>query len=132
MTHYVIRWPRGDSCRSGAAEEGRGAMTDHNRDYHDHNHDTGLAVRRRADGGCLADLACKRATHFQVRFDADAPKPVRRQTDVCADHLDGVVRYLNRWAAEADLTDGQLTILVLDMAARVRKPDAERSGVSAD
>jgi hypothetical protein len=94
--------------------------------------DIGLAVRRRADGGCLADLACKRATRFQVRFDADAPKPVRRQTDVCANHLDGVVRYLNRWAAEADLADGQLTILVLDMAARVRKPDAERSRVSAD
>jgi hypothetical protein len=107
-------------------------MTDHNRNHNNHNHDIGLAVRRRADGGCLADLACKRATSFRVRFDADAPMPVRRQTDVCADHFDGVVRYLNRWAAEADLADGQLTILVLDMTARVRKPDAERSGISAD
>jgi hypothetical protein len=96
------------------------------------DHDIGLAVRRRADGGCLADLACKRATRFQVRFDADALKPIRRETDVCADHLDGVVRYLSRWAAEAELADGQLTILVLDMAARVREPGAERSRVSAD
>jgi hypothetical protein len=107
-------------------------MTDHNRNHNDHNHDIGLPVRRRAGGGCLADLACKRATSFRVRFDADAPKPVRRQTDVCADHLDGAVRYLRRWAAEADLADGQLTVLVLDMTARVRKPDAERSAVSAD
>ena len=81
------------------------------------DNDLGLAVRRRADGGCLADLACKHATDFQVRFDAEAPKPVRRQTDVCADHLSGVVRYLNRWAAQADLVDGQLTILVRDMTA---------------
>jgi hypothetical protein len=107
-------------------------MTDHNRNHNNHNHDIGLAVRRRADGGCLADLACKRATSFRVRFDADAPMPVRRQTDVCADHFDGVVRYLNRWAAEADLADGRLTILVLDMTAGVWKPDAERSGISAD
>ena len=77
-------------------------------------------------------MACKRATRFQVRFDADAFKPIRRETDVCADHLDGVVRYLNRWAAEADLADGQLTILALDMAACVRELGAERSRVSAD
>jgi hypothetical protein len=83
------------------------------------DHDIGLAVRRRADGGCLADLACKRATRFQVRFDADAPKPIRRETEVCADHLDGVVRYLNRWAAEGDLTGGLVTIVVLDMPAHV-------------
>ena len=68
---------------------------------------------------CLADLACKRATYFQVRFDADAPKPVRREADVCADHLDGVVRYLNRWAAEGELTGGLVTILVLDTPAHV-------------
>jgi len=83
------------------------------------DHDLGLAVRRRADGGCLADLACKRATRFQVRFDADAPKPIRRETDVCVDHLHDVVRYLNRWAAEGELTNGQLTILVLDTPAHV-------------
>lgn len=81
--------------------------------------DLGLAVRRRADGGCLADLACKRVARFQVRFDADALRPIRREMGVCADHLNGVVQYLNRWAAEGDLTNGQLTILVLDTPAHV-------------
>jgi hypothetical protein len=80
-------------------------------------HDIGLPARRRADGGCLADLACKRATRYQVRLDADAPKPVHREAAVCADHLDGVVRYLRTWATEGDLPDGRLTVSALDKPA---------------
>jgi hypothetical protein len=82
-------------------------------------HDVGLSARRRADGGCLADLACERPARYRVRLDADTPKPVRREADVCADHLDGVVRYLRGWATEGDLPDARLTISTIDAPARV-------------
>jgi hypothetical protein len=81
--------------------------------------DIGLSARRRADGGCLADLACQRPARYRVRLDADTPKPVHREADVCADHLDGVVQYLRTWAVEGDLPDGRLTVSVIGKPARV-------------
>jgi hypothetical protein len=94
------------------------------------SYDIGLSARRRADGGCLADLACERPARYRVRIDvdtlidadtpvdADTPKPVHRQADVCADHLDGVVEYLRGWAAEGDLPGGRLTVSAIDEPAR--------------
>jgi hypothetical protein len=76
----------------------------------------------RQDGGaCQADHGCRRAVCFQVQLEAAGPHPTRRQADVCADHLGGMVQQLSGWAREGGLTGGRLTIFAVDPAA-ARQP----------
>jgi hypothetical protein len=63
---------------------------------------------------CQADPRCDRAPCFQVRLEADGGRPVRRQAELCAEHL-GAAAALAAWARERGLR-GQVTVLAIEPA----------------
>ncbi|MBV9854338.1 MAG: hypothetical protein JOY82_07395 [Streptosporangiaceae bacterium] len=69
---------------------------------------------RRDGAACGAEEGCHHAVCFQVQLKASGPEPVLRRTDVCADHLGGMVQELSTWARERGLTGGRLTIFAVD------------------
>ena len=75
---------------------------------------------------CQADPRCDRAPCFQVRLEAAGRRPVRRQAELCAEHL-GTAAALAAWARERGL-QGQVTVLAIDQraagpAGRTARPD---------
>lgn len=64
---------------------------------------------------CQADRRCDRAPCFQVRLEAAGRRPVRRQAELCAEHL-GAAAALAAWAREQGL-EGQVTVLAIDQPA---------------
>jgi hypothetical protein len=69
-----------------------------------------------AASGC-ADLAC-----FQVRVDAAVGRQtVRCRANACAAHIGELVREVNAWARDGNLTGGSLTVLVIDPVAEARR-----------
>ena len=64
---------------------------------------------------CQADPRCDRAPCFQVRLEAAGRRPVRRQAELCAEHL-GTAAALAAWARERGL-QGQVTVLAIDQRA---------------
>lgn len=64
---------------------------------------------------CQADPRCDRAPCFQVRLEAAGRRPVRRQAELCAEHL-GTAAALAAWARERGL-HGQVTVLAIDQRA---------------
>ena len=71
-----------------------------------------LTVRARH---CQADPRCVRAPCFQVRLEASGPRAVRRQAELCAEHL-GTAAALAAWARERGL-HGHVTVLAVDQRA---------------
>jgi hypothetical protein len=68
-------------------------------------------------GHCQSDHHCDRTPCFQARLEArGALSPVRKNADLCAEHLGDVVLELTAWAHSSGLTDGQVTVLILDPA----------------
>lgn len=66
---------------------------------------------------CQVDTACYQAPRFQVHLDATghAPRrPVRRHSEACTDHLGVMLQLMTRWANEHELTDGDLTVLIVN------------------
>jgi hypothetical protein len=64
---------------------------------------------------CQADPRCDRAPCFQARLEAAGGRPVRRQAELCAEHL-GTAAALAAWARERGLR-GQVTVLAIDQRA---------------
>ena len=79
---------------------------------------------------CQADTTCYRPPRFQVHMDrvpyAQQP-PFRRRTDACANHLGGMVQAMTRWAREQELTEGDLTVMVIDPPPTIPEPGRRRS-----
>jgi hypothetical protein len=75
---------------------------------------------------CQADPRCDRAPCFQVRLDAAGRRPVRRQAELCAEHL-GTAAALAAWAREQGL-EGQVTVLVIDQPALGQADNLARQG----
>jgi hypothetical protein len=66
-------------------------------------------------GDCQADPLCHRAPYFQARLEAtDGPLPVSRHVKLCGVHLGDMVQVLTSWAHEHGLTNGQVTVLIID------------------
>ena len=64
---------------------------------------------------CQADSTCGHPPRFQARLEAaDGAQPVRRNAEACAGHLTDMVQALTTWARDHHLTEGQLTVLVID------------------
>ena len=64
---------------------------------------------------CQADSTCGHPPRFQARLEAmDGAQPVRRNDEACAGHLTDMVQALTTWAHDHHLTEGQLTVLVID------------------
>ena len=60
---------------------------------------------------------CDRAPCFQARLEAAAGRrPVRRQAEICAEHLGRTVQALAVWAREHSL-EGKVTVLAIDQRA---------------
>ncbi|HEY2285672.1 MAG TPA: hypothetical protein VGH88_08010 [Streptosporangiaceae bacterium] len=64
---------------------------------------------------CQADLRCDRAPCFQVRLEAVGRRHVRRQAELCAEHL-GTAAALAAWAREEGL-EGEVTVLAIEQPA---------------
>jgi hypothetical protein len=72
---------------------------------------TATAVRE----SCQAHPSCDRAPFFGATLKAKAgQRPVRRDVKLCAVHLGDVVQLLIAWASEHGLTQGQVTVLIID------------------
>jgi hypothetical protein len=64
---------------------------------------------------CQADRRCDRTVCFQARLEAVGRHPVRKQAELCAEHL-GTAAAIADWAREQGL-DGKVTVLVIEQAA---------------
>jgi hypothetical protein len=74
---------------------------------------------RRQPHVCQADSTCGHPPRFQARLEAmDGAQPVRRSAEACASHLTDMVQALTTWARHHHLTEGQLTVLVIDPPLR--------------
>ena len=64
---------------------------------------------------CQADHDCNRAPCFQARLEAATAgrRPVRRRTELCAEHLGGTVQAMTAWARGQGL-EGKVTVLAID------------------
>jgi len=68
---------------------------------------------------CQAGRACERPPRFQARLEAvNGTQPVRKNAEACAAHLTDMVQALTTWARDHHLTEGQLTVLVIDPPLR--------------
>jgi hypothetical protein len=75
---------------------------------------------------CQADPRCDRAPCFQARLEADGRRPVRRQAELCAEHL-GTAATLAVWARAQGLR-GQVTVLAIDQPPAGQAGDPARPG----
>lgn len=74
---------------------------------------------------CQMDTSCYQSPRFQVCLAATGRtlcQPVRRHTEACADHLGAMMQDMTRWAREHDLTDGDLTVLIVNPPAGGHHP----------
>jgi hypothetical protein len=88
---------------------------------------------------CQADRTCIGLPRFQARLDAahDPRRPrIYQRAEACANHLGAVVAAMTTWAHEQDLTDADVTVLIIEPPAWERylrqdeRPDcAQTSGV---
>lgn len=70
---------------------------------------------------CQADSACRRSPRFQAHLDAaqDAHRPpIHRRIEACASHLGTMVVVMTAWAREQELTNADLTILIIEPPTR--------------
>ena len=59
-----------------------------------------------AEPVCQAGRSCDRAPCFQARLEAAAgDRPVRKRTELCAEHLGGTVHALTTWAIDRPARD---------------------------
>jgi hypothetical protein len=85
---------------------------------------------------CQANSTCGRPSRFRARLEAaDGRQPVRKSAEACAGHLGDMVQALTTWARGRHLTEGQLTVLVIDppfdgpcLLARADHSGPERAG----
>src|SRR5579875_2171545 len=49
-------------------------------------------------------------------------QPIRRRTEACAGHLGAMMQDMAQWAREHDLTDGDLTVLIIDPPVAGHRP----------
>jgi hypothetical protein len=64
---------------------------------------------------CQAESTCGRPSRFRARLEAaDGRQPVRKSAEACGGHLGDMVQALTMWARGHHLTEGQLTVLVID------------------
>jgi hypothetical protein len=64
---------------------------------------------------CQAESTCGRPSRFRARLEAaDGRQPVRKSAEACGGHLGDMVQALTIWARGHGLTEGQLTVLVID------------------
>jgi hypothetical protein len=64
---------------------------------------------------CEADRRCGRAACFEAQLEArDGGHRVRKNAELCANHLGDMVQSLTAWAREEGITCGQVTVLVID------------------
>jgi hypothetical protein len=72
--------------------------------------------------GCHAVANCQRQACFQVQVEASlGRRPVLHWANACAAHLGELVEGARTWASDGHLTDGTLTVLVIDPAAESRR-----------
>lgn len=76
---------------------------------------------------CQADHYCHRMPCFEAQLEAhDGPEPVRRNAELCADHLGNMVQSLTAWARNCGLTHGHVIVLAIDPSWPVRTADQAR------
>ena len=66
---------------------------------------------------CQAAHPCQQPARFEALLEARGiTQPIRRTRELCAEHLGDVVHELTTWARESGLTDGRVTVLIIDTA----------------
>jgi hypothetical protein len=78
---------------------------------------------------CQADRQCDRTVCFQARLEAAGRHPVRKQAELCAEHL-GTAVAIAAWAREQGL-EGKVTVLAIEQAAPGQAAGLARSGERA-
>jgi hypothetical protein len=78
---------------------------------------------------CQADRQCDRTVCFQARLEAAGRHPVRKQAELCAEHL-GTAAAIAAWAREQGL-EGKVTVLAIEQAAPGQAAGLTRSGERA-
>lgn len=78
---------------------------------------------------CQADRRCDRTVCFQARLEAAGRHPVRKQAELCAEHL-GTAAAIAAWAREQGL-EGKVTVLAIEQAAPGQPAGPVRSGERA-
>jgi hypothetical protein len=69
----------------------------------------------RSTRACQADRDCTSTPRFQARLEAaNGDWPVRLNVRACAHHFGDAAQALTDWARARHITDGQVTVLVID------------------
>jgi hypothetical protein len=69
----------------------------------------------RSTRACQADRDCTSTPRFQARLEAaNGARPVRLNVRACAHHFGDAAQALTDWARARHLTNGQVTVLVID------------------
>ena len=64
---------------------------------------------------CQATHRCQQPPCFQARLEAPGNRhPVHRTAELCAEHLGDVVHDLTTWAHGSGITQGHVTVLIID------------------
>jgi hypothetical protein len=69
----------------------------------------------RSTRACQADRDCTSIPRFQARLEAaNGARPVRLNVRACAHHFGDAAQALTDWARARHITDGCVTVLVID------------------
>jgi hypothetical protein len=69
----------------------------------------------RSTRACQADRDCTSIPRFQARLEAaNGARPVRLNVRACAHHFADAAQALTDWACARHITNGQVTVLVID------------------